>query len=85
MYIFKNKLLIEASGILELILCKNKHDSIRLYNMLQEWCIRDKYKYVIFSGDGDASPNRKKECYRKIMELTNWSYMKVARNSTNPS
>lgn len=84
-YIFKNKLLIETSGSLDMVLCKNKHDSIRLYNLLNEWCIRDKCRYVLFSGDGGCTPRRKRECYKKIMDLTNWSYMKVARNTTNPS
>lgn len=84
-YIFKNKLLLETFNSLDMVICKNIHDAIRLYNFLNNWCDDHKIKFILFSGDGGCSARRKKECYQKIMNLTNWPYMKIARNKTNPS
>ena len=84
-FIFKNKVLFETFNSLDMVLCKNKHDAIRMYNFIEKWASDNKVKYILFSGDGDCTYRRKKECYAKIMKLTNWSYMKIARNKTNPS
>ena len=49
--VYLNKLLIECNGKLDMVLCKNKSDCIRLYNKIEEFAIKDKLKYVLFMGD----------------------------------
>lgn len=79
--IYHNKLLIECDGKLEIVLCKNKSDSARMYNMLEEYAKKHKCKYVLFMGD-IANSKYKSDWIKRIMELTNWSIKKVTRAST---
>ena len=81
--IFKNKVLIECNGELNMVICKNKDDSMRFYNKCEELCTAKKMKYVIFMGDASKS-KLKIEIMDKIQKLTNWSRIKIARPSTRP-
>lgn len=86
-YMFKtvilyfNKILIECNGKLEMVLCKNKQDSIRFYNLLEEWCRKKKLKYVLFMGD-IATSTHKSYWIQRIMDLTGWNKKKATRTST---
>lgn len=82
--VFKNKLLLETTNTLDMVICKNNSDCIRLYNMLNEWSNRDKLKYVLFNGDGDSNYKDKMFWSNKIQELTNWNRKKILRASTRP-
>jgi len=79
--IYHNKVLIDNSGKLDMVLCKNKKDAIRMHNLIQEWCIKKKYKYIAFMGDL-ANSKYKINWIKRIMELTNWNEIKVTRRST---
>jgi hypothetical protein len=81
--VFKNKVLFETLyGELDMVICKTKSDAIRLYNLLEEWCKKDKeVKYYLFNGDWSKSIERMVE---KIQKLTNWDKVKITRNSTRP-
>ena len=81
--LFKNKILVECNGKLDMVICKNKQDAIRMYNMIEEWCERDKMKYVGFMGDLSCS-RYKSDWITKIQELTNWTRKKITRMSTRP-
>lgn len=81
--IYLNKILIDCNGKLDIVICKNKNDSIRFYNQLEEWCKNKKMKYILFMGDIDKS-KYKKDWIDKIQALTNWSRTKVKRASTRP-
>lgn len=81
--LFKNKILIECNGKLDMVICKNKQDAIRMYNMIEEWCERDKMKYVGFMGDLSYS-RYKSDWITKIQKLTNWTRKKITRMSTRP-
>jgi len=81
--IYKNKLLVDCNGKLEMIICKNKQDGIRLYNKVEEESKRNKFKYIIFMGDVSKSKYRS-DWIKKIKELTHWSDEKVKRGSTRP-
>lgn len=81
--IFKNKVLFESLGHMDLVLCKNQSDAIRLYNLLNEKCQNTKsIKYVLFLGDGDSTLYSKHSCVEKIKELTNWNEKKIKRAMT---
>lgn len=81
--IYKNKLLVECNGKLEMVLCKNKSDCIRLYNQLEEFSRENKFKYNVFMGDIDSS-KYKPSWMDKIQELTHWNRKKIMRNGTSP-
>lgn len=81
--IFKNKLIVECNGNLEIIICKNKSDSIRLYNTIEEYSRNNKYKYIAFMGDVGNS-KYKLEWIDRLQTLTGWSRKKIERSSTRP-
>ena len=81
--VFKNKLLIECEGKLDMVLCKTKSDAIRMYNMIEELASSKKYKYIAFMGDVSKS-KYKNQWIGKIQKLTNWSTKKIGRLSTRP-
>ena len=81
--LFKNKFLVECNGKLDMVICKNKQDAIRMYNMIEEWCERDKMKYIGFMGDLSYS-RYKSDWITKIQKLTNWTRKKITRMSTRP-
>ena len=84
-YIYKNKVLFETYDNLDMVICKNIHDAIRLYNLLEVWCQDHKFRYVLFSGDGNMSMSKRRDCCEKIAKLTNWNIKKITRSTTNPS
>lgn len=47
--VFKNKLIIDSYNKINMILCKNKSDCVRLYNVLEEESKKNKLKYVMFA------------------------------------
>jgi len=81
--VYLNKLLIECNGKLDMVLCKNKSDCIRLYNKIEEFANKDKLKYVLFMGD-IANSKHKLSWMDKIQELTHWPRKKIKRYTTSP-
>ena len=81
--LYLNKILIECEGKLDLIMCKNKSDSIRFFNQLEEFAKKDKLKYVMFIGDISHSKH-KNDWVDKIRNLTHWNDIKIKRPSTRP-
>lgn len=79
--VYKNKVLIECNGNLEMVMCKNKYDSVRMYNLIEDFCKKYKCKYVIFMGDIGKS-KYKSQWIQKIKDLTGWNQKKITRNST---
>ena len=80
---FGLQILVECNGKLDMVICKNKQDAIRMYNMIEEWCERDKMKYIGFMGDLSYS-RYKSDWITKIQKLTNWTRKKITRMSTRP-
>jgi len=81
--VFRNKLLINTTYKLDMILCKNESDCIRLYNELEKESIGKKVKYIVFSGDGYHS-KLKKNWFDRIKKLTGWSDTKIQRKNLRP-
>lgn len=80
--VFKNKLLISSLNGLEMVICKNHMDSVRLYNEISYFVDDKKIKYVTFAGDINKKMYSFDIWYRKIEELTHWTWRKINKNST---
>ena len=79
--ILYNKVLIECDGKLEMVICKNKSDAVRMYNLIEQMASKNKYKYIAFMGN--VVPSKyKKQWVQKIKDLTGWDTKKVLRQST---
>ena len=83
MLVYKNKVLIEINGNLEMVICKNTRDAVRLFNTIEEKASNDKIKRIACMGDVCQS-SYKKEWVDKIQELTGWDRKKIGRSSTRP-
>ena len=81
--VYKNKLLIDYNGKLEMVICKNKSDCVRMYNMIEKISMEKKYKNIIFMGD-IANSKYKVAWMNRIRELTHWNDKKIERGSTRP-
>lgn len=81
--VYRNKLLISTTYKLDMVLCKNESDCIRLYNELERETNKNKIKYIFFSGDVYHSKLRK-EWFEKMKKLTGWSSDKLRRKSLRP-
>lgn len=79
--LYNNKILIECGNNIEMVICKNKSDSMRFYNKIEEFCKAKKMKYILFMGD-IAHSSHKREWIEKIVNFTGWSHKKVNRVST---
>lgn len=82
-YLFKNKFIVDCNGIINMVLCKNVDDAIRLFNQLEMKYDKEKGKYVMWSGNLTHSTMRK-NIIDKIIKLTGWNYNKIRRNSLRP-
>ena len=79
--LYHNKILIECGDKLDMVICKNKSDSIRFFNLLEKYANKNKCKYILFLGD-IAHSKYKHDWMNKIQKLTNWSMTKIKRLST---
>lgn len=79
--VFQNKLLVESSYRMDMVLCKNGSDCIRLYNELQKEVFKEKLdKFIFFMGDGFNS-KLKKTWYEKMEKLTGWNHRQLNRKA----
>ena len=79
--VYLNKLLIDCNGKLEIVICKNKKDCIRLYNLIEANANEKKFKYIMFMGDISKS-KYKRDWIERIMKLTGWNKVKIWRSTT---
>lgn len=80
--VFKNKLLISSIDKLDMVICKNHMDSVRLYNEISAVVENKKLKYVTFAGDINKKMTSFNIWYQKIEKLTNWTWRKINKNTT---
>lgn len=79
--VYKNKLIVKYDDKeLSMVLCKNKSDAVRMYNLISEKTIRNKQVFCI--GSYDIISEKRRELETEIMEVTGWSKTKIQR-STN--
>lgn len=78
---YKNKLIIKYDdGNLGIIICKNGSECLRFYNLLREWC--KKNRQVFFLGSFNNISDRRRELEEELMEYTGWAKIKIQRDST---
>ena len=82
---FKNKIIVKNdNNEIDIIICKNEPDSIRFYNLLEEYCHKDKINQIFFIGSANKISTFRKSVINDIMAKTNWSLKKITRSSTRP-
>lgn len=81
--VYKNKLLIKYDNKpMRMVMCKNRSDSIRLYNFISEKIRTKKIKQVVCIGACNVICDSRRELEQDIMNLTGWDKRKIQR-STN--
>lgn len=80
--VYRNKLLIDSVENLNIIICKNHQDSVRLYNTLSDYCKEKKYKNITFGGDINQNSYGAEIWLNKIQLETNWTRRKINKNTT---
>lgn len=81
--LFKNKIVIkDDNNKIELVLCKDEGDAVRMYNKIEEWAKRDKNKQILFMGDYSPKSERRKKLEQELMELTGWTEKKIRMKTT---
>jgi len=79
--LYKNKLLIKYDNApMNLVLCKNLSDCIRMYNMISEKAEKEKIRQIICVGAFNAVSEKRREIENDIMELTGWEKVKIQRS-----
>ena len=83
--VYKNKLIIDTNGDLEIIFCKNVSDAFRLYTEIENLSIKKKMKYIMFSGDiSTFSRGTIISWIDKLCEATGFNRRKITRKSLRP-
>ena len=77
--VYKNKLLIKYDTNLDIILCKNYNDCVRLYTEIKSKCY--KIKTILFGGIYKEGNH---EIETEIIKKTGWTYKKANRRCTKP-
>ncbi len=81
--LYKNKIIFQhENDKTDIVFCKNLSDSIRFYNLLEEWTKINKNKQTFFMGSCGTNPEKKKNIEKLIMDVTGWKIKKIQRSST---
>lgn len=81
--VYKNKLVIKYDEKpMVLVMCKNKSDCIRMYNLISEDIRKVRNKQVMCVGSYNLISDKRRELEEELIELTGWTRSKIQR-STN--
>lgn len=80
--IFKNKLIIQYDFDIDMVICKNQEDAIRLYSELEIKTKKAKCRNVFFNGI--VAKSNKEWIMNMIKNKTGWNDNKINRYSTKP-
>lgn len=76
--VYKNKLIVKYDNReLNMVLCKNKSDAIRLYNMISDKTERNRQVFCL--GSYDSISEKRRELEKEIMDITGWPKTKIQR------
>lgn len=78
--VFKNKLIIQYDNDIDMVICKNKEDAIRLYNELEIRIKKEKIRNIFFNGM--VSKSNRDWMIETIMNKTGWNHQKIIREKT---
>lgn len=83
--LYNNKLIIDSVESTEIIFCKCINDAFRLYNEIEELCIKERMKNIMFSGNlRDYSKSTISSWIDKLCDVTGFNRTKIKRNSLRP-
>lgn len=78
--VYKNKLIIKYDNKpMSMVMCKNKSDCIRLYNVISENLRHEKIKQIVCIGAYNTVSENRRQLENDIMELTGWNKIKIQR------
>ena len=78
--VYKNKLIIKYDNKpMSMVMCKNKSDCIRLYNVISENLRHEKIKQIVCIGAYNTVSENRRQLEKDIMELTGWNKVKIQR------
>lgn len=81
--IYKNKVIFKYDdNSMDVIFCKTMSETVRFYNLLEEYCKKDKLKQVFFVGSYNTISDKRRKLENELMELTGWTKRKVQMSST---
>lgn len=81
--IYKNKLIVKDDfNNMEIVICKDVADAVRVYNKIEEWIKRDKIKKILFLGDFSELGEKRRNIEKEIAEVTGWNKKKVQMKTT---
>ena len=79
--LYKNKIIIKHDELpMDFVICKNISDGIRFYNLLEEWC--KKNKQIFFLGCYNKVSDKRRQLEAELIELTGWDKRKIQCPST---
>lgn len=82
-FLYKNKLIIKDDiENIEMVLCKDVSDAVRMYNKIEEWVKIDKNKQILFLGDFSDIGDKRRKLEDELIKLTGWSKKKVQMKTT---
>lgn len=80
---YKNKVLFKDDfSFYDIIFCKNKSDSVRLYNKLRDDVIGLKIKNIYFIGSYDAIGQKRRALEDELVKQTGWTKRKIQKHTT---
>lgn len=81
-FVYGNKIIVKNdSNTMDIILCKNKSDAIRFYNLLCEYTKKDNITSVFFGGAYSGQGKRTSNIVNELCDYTGWSRKKVIRST----
>lgn len=84
-FLFKNKVIIkEDDGNINIVICKNMSDGVRLYNKIEEFCNLYSFKNCIFIGCINPISDLRRDIVNDIKIKTGWTTKKILRSCTRP-
>ena len=83
-YLYKNKIVIKNDeNAIDMVLCKDEGDAIKMYNKIEEWSRQDKNKQILFMGDFSAISEKRRKLEDELIQLTGWKKKKIQmKNNT---
>lgn len=79
--LYKNKIIVKHDELpIDFVICKNISDAIRFYNLLEEWC--KKNKQIFFLGCYNKVSDKRRQLEAELIELTGWDKRKIQCPST---
>lgn len=82
-FIYKNKIFFKHDNkYFDFVICKNQSDVIKMYNLLSDWCNKNKYKSCFFIGEVHTCTPQGKQLIKDMQDKTGWNLRKIRSKAT---